>query len=784
MAVFCYSTLASETDTHPKRVESNWAAFCAEVLSHPEPRGNWPLYEYLSRAESEDKDQRAQAKAQKSGPAWCPATFGTHANAKGSLRHDGNVLAMYAGVADIDNKIDEPLTIPEIQARLKGYTFALHTSYSHTPEKPRYRVIVPLARPLPPAEMPKLFAHFRGLFGSALDEACKNPSRLYFTPGCPPDAEEYFRYEVAQGECLDPDTLVAPGEASRGEESASEGSLEGLRVSDKIKRLIAEGMSEEYQDDRSRACAAVISAMLASGYDSADIVDVLMNSAHGISARPREIGYKRLLEDVQRLRKKADSDPKSNGRQETGHAKEPIPLIPEQEPPLPYPLDALGELLGNAAQAIAEHVQVPEAMAGQSVLAAAALSLQPFYEVDIPSLGKPTPLSLNALTIAESGDRKTSTDSLAIRPIHAYQHKLWEAYEKERRTYEEILEDYLATSKKDRLGRGKPIEPRAPFILVDEPTLEGIHRALKEGRPSLGLFNDEGGQFIGGHAMNKDNMLKTIAGLSKLWDGHFISWVRGGKDESYLLYGKRFSCHLMVQPIVANSLLADKLLMGQGLLARFLITQPASLAGTRLYKDGDPSTDERLGLYWKKMTAWLEKAMPENEHNELTPAKLPLTQEAKALWVKAYDTIEKQLAPQGNLKDIKPFAAKAAENTSRVAGVIQAFEDLESKVIEVKAMKGAIRLMLGHYLKETLRVTTRAEPSDEMAQAQRLLEWLRIKTGSLPFKESLIYQKGPPFARSASRAKQLLKILSEHYWIIYKGDLYKLRSVMPGGIPC
>jgi hypothetical protein len=135
--------------------------------------------------------------------------------------------------------------------------------------------------------------------------------------------------------------------------------------------------------------------------------------------------------------------------------------------------------------------------------------------------------------------------------------------------------------------------------------------------------------------MNKDNMLKTITGLSRLWDGHFISRVRGGKDESYLLYGKRFSCHLMVQPIVANSLLADKLLLGQGLLARFLITQPASLAGTRLYKDGDLSTDERLGLYWQGMTAWLKKAMPENEHNELTPSKLPLTQEAKALWVKA-----------------------------------------------------------------------------------------------------------------------------------------------------
>jgi hypothetical protein len=72
----------------------------------------------------------------------------------------------------------------------------------------------------------------------------------------------------------------------------------------------------------------------------------------------------------------------------------------------------------------------------------------------------------------------------------------------------------------------------------------------------------------------------------------------------------------------------------------------------------------------------------------------------------------------------------------------------------------------------------------EMAQAQRLLEWLRVKAGSSPFKESLIYQKGPPFARSASRANQLLKILLEHHWIVRKGDLYQLKNLMPGGKTC
>jgi hypothetical protein len=71
---------------------------------------------------------------------------------------------------------------------------------------------------------------------------------------------------------------------------------------------------------------------------------------------------------------------------------EPLPLVPEGEPSAPYPLDALGHVLGKAAKAIAEHVQVPDAMAGQSVLAAAALAAQPHINVKID--GRIRPVSL------------------------------------------------------------------------------------------------------------------------------------------------------------------------------------------------------------------------------------------------------------------------------------------------------------------------------------------------------------------------------------------------------
>src|SRR5690606_32039407 len=104
---------------------------------------------------------------------------------------------------------------------------------------------------------------------------------------------------------------------------------------------------------------------------------------------------------------------------------EPIPLVIE-DADTPYPLAALGEVRGGAAMAIVEIVQVPAALAAQSVLAAAAMAAQP--HANVLRAGQPIPLSLFALTIAESGDRKTAADRLALRAHQQRQLTLLDSY--------------------------------------------------------------------------------------------------------------------------------------------------------------------------------------------------------------------------------------------------------------------------------------------------------------------------------------------------------------------
>jgi hypothetical protein len=240
------------------------------------------------------------------------------------------------------------------------------------------------------------------------------------------------------------------------------------------------------------------------------------------------------------------------------------------------------------ARLLHTHIKAPAALCGQSVLAAAALAVQGHADILLDS--RVFPLSEYFLAIAESGERKSAVDRLALGPHYHYQRSLWDDHQAHLRSYEDELDVYkrgramILRSKQNPVDQRHalqdlvvPIRPKSPILVIEEPTYEGLIKLLQVGRPSVGVFTDEGGRLLGGHAMNRENQLKTAAGLSELWDGKPISRVRVA-DGATLLYGRRVSAHIMVQPAVANVLLGNVLLQGQGLLSRMLVTFPDSWA--------------------------------------------------------------------------------------------------------------------------------------------------------------------------------------------------------------
>src|SRR5262249_50708378 len=118
----------------------------------------------------------------------------------------------------------------------------------------------------------------------------------------------------------------------------------------------------------------------------------------------------------------------------------PLPLVREVQEATPFPVGALGPVLGGAARAVHEHVQSPLAMCGQAVLAAATLAVQGHADVELAT-GQIKPLSNFFLTVAASGERKTATDQLALAAVRKHEEMLAEKYAAERLAY---LNDHAA----------------------------------------------------------------------------------------------------------------------------------------------------------------------------------------------------------------------------------------------------------------------------------------------------------------------------------------------------
>lgn len=459
---------------------------------------------------------------------------------------------------------------------------------------------------------------------------------------------------------------------------------------------------------------------------------------------------------------------------------EPPRLLTRELPPAdPYPVDALGGVLGSAAHAIHDRVQAPLAICGQSVLGAAALAAQGHADVVLPiGPGQTRPLSLYLVSIAASGERKSACDTEALWPVRKRETALREAYgaelphwENAKTAWEKAREAAVKRGKGDRaaieqalnaLG-AKPAAPLHPMLTCPEPTFEGLCRLFAGGWPSLGIFAAEGGQFIGGHGMSEDNKLKTAAGLSSLWDGESIRRVRSG-DGASILPGRRASIHLMAQPVVADIWLRDRLLIDQGLLSRTLLTAPDSAMGGRLSHPETPETAPAMARYGARMLSLLELPLPLADPcrpNELAPRCLPLSPAARAMWMRFADRVETMLMPDGELRPISGVANKLPEHAARIAGVLALVRDIDAGEIAAAELAAGIELAQ-HHSAEARRLDGGSRISVELRRAQGALDWLSMHwpepTISLPD----LYQRGPEAIRDAKTARQVVAILEEH----------------------
>ena len=465
----------------------------------------------------------------------------------------------------------------------------------------------------------------------------------------------------------------------------------------------------------------------------------------------------------------------------------PRPLFRELPPAEDFPVDALGETLGKAARAIEGMIQCPMACAANSVLAVASLAAQGRANVILPiGSGKPAPLSLYLLTVLDSGERKSSADGMALKPVRDVEREFAEKERESRQFFEAQNDAYVQHAKhlahqhkKDRAKLEAALKdlgprPQSPLLSVLAPsgdqTMEGLFRIYQDGRPSLAMLCDDGASFLGSHSLKAEQKASTTANLCRAWDGSKLERIRGG-DGVTVLYDRRLSCHLMVQSGVASGFLSDDKFADQGLLARFLISAPQGRAGTRLRDDAAYqalSYHAALDLegYNRAISDLLRRSVRWKDENDRALGveldQLQFSAEARALYVQFGNEIERELGPKGSLAGVKAFASKLPENAARIAGILTLISNPRSREVDENTLADAVRLSK-YYLSEALRLFASGAIAPNLRLAESLREWLHQWPADVIGIRS-IYRLGPNAIRDADKTRQAMSVLSDHGW--------------------
>jgi len=449
-----------------------------------------------------------------------------------------------------------------------------------------------------------------------------------------------------------------------------------------------------------------------------------------------------------------------------------------------YPIEALPPIIRDAVEEVAAFVQAPLPMIATSAFGALSLCIQGLADVRrADTLTGPT--SLFTLTIAESGERKSTVDNYFTKGVRTYEEEQGEALYPEvkaRKTRFDIwkakrqgLLRKIASETRQgnptgeiegqlsELEREKPSAVKVPHLVRTDETPEHLAIALRDEWPSGGIVSSEAGTVFGSHAMNPESIMRNLSQFNVLWDGGELQYGRVTR-ESFRLRNVRLSVSLQVQPGALKEFL-DKhgaLARGNGFLARFLITWPESTQGSRLMADA-PDNWPGLSAFDLRVRELLNTPLQFTHEGGIKPFLLNLNPEAARVWRRCHDDVELQLSPGQPLSEIKDAASKVADNVARMATLMHVFQYGPNGAVGPESVSAAFDVVSWH-INETKRFLGEFSLPEPLSKAAVLDDWLLQRCRSkqiTKISKREIGQCGPNALRRRKELDEALKTLEE-----------------------
>ena len=421
-----------------------------------------------------------------------------------------------------------------------------------------------------------------------------------------------------------------------------------------------------------------------------------------------------------------------------------------------FPLQSLPQCIREAVVEVQNYVQAPVPLVVSSVMGILATVAQGLILVRRDS-SLVSPVSLIVLSIAEPNERKSFTESFFIKPVidwenrqaaetrkafAAYKAKLvvYDAVEagliKEVKKFDSDSDLEQAEQKLKEHLETKPFKPLTPRLLQADATKEASIKHLAEYYPSLGILSAEGGTVLGGNSLSQSSIVGPIAFINSAWGNERQLIDRSGEGQTKL-ENVALSVSLAVQPAVIEKFLNknDGMARGIGFIARSLLTFPVSTQGERLYRESPEAMPAVDTL--NQVTSMLLKLQPDRLRDSyLNRVQVPLSKEAKAVWIEYYNRTELAQAFGLPLQYLRDVGGKSADNAARLAGIFHLVDrvargDVPDETPSSWGEVSAEHMGMGcdvaeFYLNEALRYLSSGDLPEDIRDAQEVSDRLRV----------------------------------------------------------
>ena len=436
------------------------------------------------------------------------------------------------------------------------------------------------------------------------------------------------------------------------------------------------------------------------------------------------------------------------------------------------PEDALPDLPNRYLKAFCAYAQVSREMVPLPMLSVFALCLQGKAIIKNPGTGSLEHLCLYTITVAFSGERKSSLLSCLLDPVYKYtaawnkDHKLdINNYRTERDTY--LKKRALSINKGDvnaakemdqKLAALVPVHPMK--LIVSDATPEALVKEMSVNDEHMAVMSDEGGIFdilMGAYSKGDPN----IKILLDAYDGSPYSVSRISRDD-IVLNAPLLTMGLMTQPSQFRKIASRELFLGKGFLQRFLFSHPKSMIGKRSFE-----SQEIPHKVQEEYNRLVHNLLRISRPKSSTLPVLECDKRAKSIFKQYHHYIESQSTHGGCFESICGWSSKHVARALRIAGIYHLVKHGENGLslkVDEETAKQAVTLASWCEAQAIYALVNAQSNNQTKSNAIKIAEWLKAE-GKIQYTKTDIINKFRHL-HDANLLNPALELLEENNYIL------------------